>query len=90
MSAPLDRCSRCGAYGHVVLVCPHPPRVPEEAPRDHVVNALTALEVYREVNYPGQGWHELLQDSRLKIAELAGLLESVETRLRFAVKGLTV
>lgn len=59
------------------------PRVSPEGPREHVTNALTSLDTYRQVH--GGGWIEALNDPMLTIAELASLLEHVEARLRLAL-----
>lgn len=58
-----------------------PPRVEPEGPREHVVNALTSLSYFRDAH--GGDWYAVL-NGPVKIAELAGLLEGVEARLRFA------
>lgn len=67
-----------------------PAVVPEEAPRDHAVNALTMLETFRDVHHAGKGWYDCLNDPAIRIADLAATLERVEARLGLVVKGLTL
>lgn len=54
-----------------------------EGPREHVANALTSLDTYRQVH--GGGWSEALHEPTVSIAELSSLLEHVEARLRLAL-----
>lgn len=97
MSAPPDPCPSCylsgvpwellqawEADGSVIGGrMGETPRVSPEGPGEHVTNALTALQYYREAH--GSGWHQALSRPDVQIAELSALLESVEARLRLAL-----